>query len=298
MFSFLVAIALYFAKLPVMPPVQAAVIPSASVAPVAAPVKKDPHRLGIETSARSALVVDWRTGTALFEKNADSPQPIASITKLVTALAIVGTNPDWDEPVEILGSDLRPGGVAYLAPGDVLPRRDVFTVMLVASSNEAAVALARATGLSAEEFAARMNEQARRLSMMSARFVEPSGLDAHDVASARDIAFLVRAAMDEPLIQEAVLRPAFSFKTAAGKERTVRTTDDLLGSFLAKPPYRFLGGKTGYVDSAGYCFAAAAERGEGERVIAVALGSPAKDGRFHDVKSLIYWAFDAYRWPN
>lgn len=301
MFSFLVAIALYFAKLPTEAVAASVQVPVAVAAPVlapvsAVPVKADAKRLSLVTTSRSVLVADWETGAPLLEKNADNPQPIASITKLVTALTVIGERPDWGKVIEMSANDSRAGGVTYLAPGDRLPLKDVMSVMLVASSNEAAVAAARATGLGDEQFAARMNDTAKRLGMTNMRFVEPTGLDNRNVASARDVAFLVRAAMAEPIIREAVLRPTYAFKTEAGKGKTARNTDELLGSFLQKEPYTFLGGKTGYVEEAGYCFAAAAER-DGHRVIAVALGAPSKDQRFKDVKAMIYWAFDAYRWP-
>lgn len=300
MFSFLVAIALYFAKLPVAP-AMAATAPSAVIAPVlapatAVPVKADSKRLGLVTASRAVLVADWATGASLLEKNADNPQAIASITKLVTALTVIGEKPDWNKVIEVTGADTRAGGVTYLTPGDRLPLHDVMAVMLVASANEAAMAAAHATGLTDEQFAARMNDTARRLGMTNAHFVEPTGLDSRDVASARDVAFLIRAAMDETLIRETVLKPTHVFTTEAGKSKTARSTDELLGSFLQKPPYAFLGGKTGSLDEAGYCFAAAAER-DGHRVIAVALGAPSRDQRFQDVKAMIYWAFDAYRWP-
>jgi D-alanyl-D-alanine carboxypeptidase len=300
MFSFLVAIALYFTKLPTAP--AAASLPAVVAAPVlapasAVPVKADAKRLSLVTTSRAVLVADWATGASLLEKNADKPQAIASITKLVTALTVIGEQPDWDRVIEVTGDDMRSGGVSYLAPGDRLKLRDVMAIMLVASANEAAVAAAHATGLTDEEFATRMNDTARRLGMTNASFVEPTGLDSRDAASARDVSFLVRAALDDAMIREMVLKPTHAFKTEGGKQKTARSTDELLGTFLQKAPYTFLGGKTGYLNESGYCFAAAAER-DGHRVIAVALGAPSKDQRFDDVKAMIYWAFDAYLWPK
>ena len=306
MFSFLLAIALYLTKLPVTKPALPLPLPAAFVSPAvaadqtiaAAPVKVENSRLSVETTSRSALIVDWQTGVPLFEKNADAPQAIASITKLVTALTVMATNPDWDSVVDITAADMRDGGISYLMPGDRLPLKDVFNVMLVASSNEAAAALARSTGMSESEFASKMNDQAARLGMTNAHFVEPTGLDARDMASARDVAFLLRTALDQERIREATGLPEFTFHSLTGRTRTVRSTDDLLGSFLDKPPYSFLGGKTGFVNEAGYCFAAAAENQSGHRIIAVALGAPSKDDRFQDVKAMIYWAFDVYRWTH
>jgi D-alanyl-D-alanine endopeptidase (penicillin-binding protein 7) len=300
MFSFLLAIALYFAKLPAVPAVQAAPPPAvalASTTRATGPSKIDSRRLGVVTTSRSTLIVDWETGASLFEKNADQPQAIASITKLVTALTVIGTDLDTDSVVEILAADMRTGGVSYLAPGDRLPLGDVLQVMLVASSNEAAAAAARATGLDEPAFAARMNETASRLGMTGSSFVEPTGLDARNTATARDVAFLVRAAMANKTIHDAVLQPSFTFRTEAGRSRAVRSTDDLLGGFLGQKPYEFLGGKTGFLDEAGYCFAAAAAK-DGHRVIAVALGAPSKEQRFRDVKAMIFWAFDAYVWQR
>ncbi|MBI4458370.1 D-alanyl-D-alanine carboxypeptidase [Candidatus Uhrbacteria bacterium] len=263
-----------------------------------APVKKDPRRLGIDTSARSAVVIDWETGARLFEKNADAPAPIASISKLMTALVVLQTKTDMRGQIQILGSDDRPGGIPYVAPGEWIAVDDLFHLSLVASANNATVALARSTGLSADDFAKKMNDMAAKIGMKSARFVEPTGLDPRNEASAADVAVLVKRALSEPAIKAAVNRESYRFVAKSGREVAVRSTDQLLGSFLSKKPYTFLGGKTGYLQEAGYCLGAAAENGDGRRVVAVALGAPTIDQRFRDVKSLIFWAFDAFAWSQ
>jgi D-alanyl-D-alanine carboxypeptidase len=84
----------------------------------------------------------------------------------------------------------------------------------------------------------------------------------------------------------------------SGLPHSARSTDELLGSFLDREPYKLLGGKTGFIQEAGYCFGAAAENADGDRVIAVVLGADSKELRFQEVKSLIYWSFDAYEWPE
>jgi D-alanyl-D-alanine carboxypeptidase len=133
--------------------------------------------------------------------------------------------------------------------------------------------------------------------MTNSNFVEPSGLDPENRASARDVAALIRAALSSPTINAIVSTREYSFVAKDGRPHVVRSTDELLGSFLTRPPYEFLGGKTGYLDEAGYCFGAAARDGRGNRLIAVVLGAPSKDQRFAEVKSLMYWAFDAFEWP-
>ena len=311
MFSFIVALAMYLTASPARP---AAAIseflqPRPRPLPVAAvaaqrgdtshaPAKKDASRLGVETTARAAIAVDWKTGAPLFEKNADEPMAIASVTKLMTAIVTLASGPEWRKQVEIGGGDQRAGNVPYLIPGETVTVEDLFGMSLVASSNEATVALARSTGMAPEAFVAKMNETATKIGMTQSTFVEPTGLDGGNKASARDVALLIRTALTYPEIQAAVKRREYSFTAKSGLPHAARSTDELLGSFLDKAPYKLLGGKTGFIQEAGYCFGAAAENGDGNRVIAVVLGADSKDLRFKEVKSLIYWSFDAYEWPK
>lgn len=305
MFSWLLSLVLSMLLAPanaapqgyVPPPQARASLPVAAAKPVPFPVRKDENRLGVDTQSKAVAVVDWRSGILLFGKNDGQPQPIASITKLMTALAVLDTGLDQAKTVQVLDADTRPGGVPYVAPGDTVTVSDLMHVSLIASGNNAAAALARATGLSESEFASRMNSLAARIGMTDSRFVEPTGLDPANVSSARDVAALIRAALSSEIIRDIVTQPSFTYTTAEGRRRTVRSTDELLGTFLAKPPYAFLGGKTGYIEEAGYCFAAAAQDGAGDRIIAVVLGAPSFETRFSEVKSLLFWAFDAFKWP-
>ncbi|HTM68247.1 MAG TPA: serine hydrolase [Candidatus Binatia bacterium] len=309
MFSLLLALTMYLTFTPAKPGLSVAeyVPPRRSTLPLAAavtkpvvpvPVKKDPSRLGLETQSRSVMVADWKTGAELFEKNADAPQSLASITKLMTALVVLDQGPDWNAVVEVKPGDERPGGVPYLIPGEKVTVENLFNLSLVPSANGATVALARSTGLTSEEFVAKMNEKASQLGMTGAKFVEPTGLEADDVATARDVAILVRTALSRDEIRRTVTKSAYRFTAKTGLPHAVRSTDELLGGFLERDPYHFLGGKTGYTEEAGYCFGAAAENGDGDGVVAVVLGAPTKEARFKEVKSLMYWAFDAYAWPG
>ncbi len=314
MFSFFVAIVLYLTLLPGQTLVSAAdavraaedrLLPIAAEAHAAAatvtdasPRKKDMDRIGVETSATAAIAVDWETGTVLYAKNAYEPLPIASITKLMTALVVLEQGMDPDAELMILGSDMRVGAMPYVIPGERIRLHDVFVTALVASSNESAVALARSTGLTAEEFAARMNSLASEIGMAQARFVEPTGLDAGNVATAHDVAVLFRRALDVPEIRDAVLRKQHSFTALTGLDHVVTSTNELLGSFLSEPPYSFHGGKTGYLPAAGYCFGAAAQDPDGNRVISVVLGAATRSDRFVEAKNLLFWVFDAYEWSR
>lgn len=310
MFSLLVALTMYLTLAPshpaltaadFRPPERQATLPMAAdnehSTPADAPTKKDENRLGVETASRAVMVADWKTGASLFEKNADAPQPIASISKLVTALTVLDLRMDMDAAV-VAKADDEKGGIPYLLTGEEVTVRDLFNMMLVESSNGAAVALARASGLTTQEFAVRMNAAAEAAGMRGASFEEPTGLSANNVATAADVASLLRRALSRDEVRAAVGQRVYRLTTASGTQRAFYSTDELLGSFIDKDPYRFLGGKTGYIGEAGYCFGAAAENGDGNGVIAVVLGAPDKPTRFREVKSLMYWAFDAYAWPG
>jgi D-alanyl-D-alanine carboxypeptidase len=265
--------------------------------PSLVPQRKSTSRVGIETVSKAVAVLDWESGELMFEKNADQALPVASLTKLVTALTVLDLQPDWDQEVLIIPEDDRIGDLPVLFPGERVTVRDLFNLSLVSSSNDGTAALARATGLTADEFAARMNQTAAGIGMDNFSFVEPTGLNTENQASAIDITRLVRAALERPEIAETVLSPNYSFVSLNGNRHWVSNTDQLLDSFLTRKPFTFLGGKTGYLYEAGYCFGAAASNEAGNRVVAVVLGAPSKEERFKEVKRLLWWAFDAWEWP-
>lgn len=308
MFSLLVALTMYLTMAPAVPQVTLQDFrakPSARSLPIAAgrkvetgPIMKDKKRLGVATSARAVEVVDWKSGKPLFEKNADEALPIASITKLMTALVALSGQPDWHKVIEISGSDDRPGGIAYVAPGERVTVEQLFHLSLIASANNATIALARSTGMTESEFVAEMNAMAKAIGMRNASFADPTGLDPANAASARDVALLIKTALLRTEIREAVAQDSYRSATKAGREFAVRNTDELLSSFLNRPPYAFFGGKTGYLEEAGYCLGAAAQNSDGNRVIAVVLGTSSKEQRFREVKALLHWAFDVYEWPS
>ena len=310
MFTFLLALTIYVATAqahPAMMPVDLS-LQSRSFLPIAAnverqiasvvrvPVKKDSARIGVETSSRAAYIMDWRTGQTLMKKNADTAYPIASITKLMTALVVMDTGVSLDSSIEVLPQDMRSGGIQYVAPGEVIRVSDLLHASLIASDNGATVTLSRSTGLSEEEFVARMNSLASDLGMTETRFVEPTGLNPENVSSARDVALLVRRSLQNDFIHSIVVMGEYSFDAVSGFRHRLQSTDELLGGWVSRPPLSFLGGKTGYLEEAGYCFGAAAEDQDGNRIVTVVLGAPTKQIRFDDVGALIFWAFDAFGW--
>jgi D-alanyl-D-alanine carboxypeptidase len=172
--------------------------------------------------------------------------------------------------------------------------KDLFNAMLVASSNNSAVALARSTGFSQEEFASLMNNKALELGMNDSSFVEPTGLDPQNVSTAADIIKLAEAALDRPEITDATSQSEYTFSVLnTDRTYTLENTDRLLNSYLD-----IKSGKTGYLDEAGYCLVSNVRGSGGQEVLVAVLGSESEESRFQEVKALAQWSYDNYIWPN
>lgn len=245
-------------------------------------------------TARSAAVVDAETGALLGEKDKDGVAPIASVTKLMTALVFLDSEPAWQKEIIMEQRDNRPGGTLFVRPGERLTLYDVFMTALVGSANNAAIALTRAAGLSLEEFAGRMNDRAAAMGLFSTHFTEPTGLDAGNVSTALDLVRLGWQAFQLPRVREALTTREYVFTTVNTKMRhRIKTTNDLLLSNT--DGYMLVAAKTGFTNEAGYTFLVEAREGE-KRVIVAVLGAPTEEDRFHDADLLIRWAFQKYEW--
>lgn len=230
--------------------------------------------------ARNAILVDPATGEVLFEKNSSRSVPIASLTKLMTAMVFLEQKPDLDRSVEVTRDELAGGGHTQLRRGERAPLGDLFHMSLMCSDNVATRVLARESGLEPDAFVDRMNKKAAELGLTGTRFVEFTGLDEHNVSTASDVARLLNAAAHEPLIQEITTTRAYEFRTP-WKSHAIHNTNRLLYG-----QYDILGGKTGFILEAGYCFATWV-RSQGRDLIAVVLGAPTNATRFADAVRLI-----------
>lgn len=262
------------------------------------PQRKDADSLGIETSARAAVVVDVSSGQVLFEKDGNTAFPIASLTKLMTAMTFLDRRPNLDEVMEVLPEDLARETRPVFAPNERLTKRDMLRALLVGSVNEMGNALARGVD-DRESFVAAMNAKAKALRMPRAQFFDPTGLDSRNQASAKDVAFAMRAALMYPEIREAADQQKAEIKgKATGRTYLIKSTNLLLSSFLNKAPYHIVAGKTGSLPEAGFCMAQTTRNENGNEVIAVVLGSGNHFARFADAKALTYWAFQNFEWPK
>jgi D-alanyl-D-alanine endopeptidase (penicillin-binding protein 7) len=230
--------------------------------------------------ARNAILIDPATGEVLFEKNSSSQVPIASLTKLMTALVFLEQKPDLAREVEVTSSELFGAGHTQLRRGEVVSLGDLLHMSLMCSDNVATRVLARESGLAAPDFVARMNRKAAELGLKGSSFVEFTGLDEHNVSTAADVARMLHAAAHDSLIQSITTTREYEFRTEH-RAHAIRNTDRLLYGH-----WDVLGGKTGFIHEAGYCFATWI-RSQGRDLIAVVLGAPTNATRFADAVRLI-----------
>lgn len=258
-------------------------------------IKLNPNAPELSVMADKGTVLSASERVFFYYKNADEAQPIASITKLMTALVFLENNPGWETTYKISSSDQVSGGILNLFPGEEVKIKDIFKTSLIASDNGATLALVHATGLSEEEFVKKMNERVKKLGLSQTKFIDPVGLSDQNVSTAREVALLAKAALAREEIRQATESKEYKFYTLNGKEKKIESTDYLLFD-SAKNSFQVMGGKTGYTDKAGYCFVGRFKDESGREVISVVLNSSGKNERFKESKSLVNWVFDNYNW--
>ena len=262
------------------------------------PIKLDPNSIGVITSAVSATVVDRATGKILFEKNSSEPRSIGSLAKLMTALVFLQGNPDLDAKASLQPADLRYGGMQHIQVYDEITVRDLLHASLIGSDNSATAALVRLSGLSLGDFIARMNEKAASLGMQNTTFVDSTGLSSENRSVVHDIVKLINYTMSNNTIRTATQLPTAVFTGSSGRTYHLTSTNELLHTFINQDPYRIIGGKTGFLPEAGYCFGALISENDVHEIIVVVLGSYTKQGRFQDAKAMAAWTFKTFDWPD
>ncbi len=236
--------------------------------------------------AEAYLVQNSGTGEVLAASGEREQLPMASITKLMTALVAL-KRASLDDVATISQRTASVGeSTINLRPGERVTLRDLIRAALIQSANDAANAIAAFVGRgSVARFVELMNQRARELGLADTHFANPDGLDAPGhVSSARDVTKLARVAMHDPFIRETVRMVE---ATAAG--RRLHTWNDLLSTFP-----NLLGVKTGHTNGAGWSQVAAA-RGGGVTIYATLLGGETREGRNADLTELLLWGLSRYR---
>lgn len=232
---------------------------------------------GPEVSAQSAVVLTADTGAVLFEKDGHTPRPVASTTKIMTALLALEAAQEQGDPLVDLTQEMVAveGSSMGLQAGDSISLTGLAAGMLLASGNDAANAAALYLEGSLESFAARMNQRAAALGMEDTHFVTPSGLDGEDaqglahLSTAYDMALLARAALEDQAFRQLCSSPSLAVAFAEPVKRVTYTNHNKL---LTQYP-GCVGVKTGFTKEAGRCLVSAAER-DGALLIAVTLNAP------------------------
>lgn len=242
---------------------------------------------------RNGIIWDPAENRVLYEKNAGQSRPIASITKLMTAIVYIETNNSLTGTVTMASEDHADGVTIAVNPGDRLSVFDLYHAMLTGSANNAAKALARSTDLPLSEFVRRMNKRAHDIGLTNFNFLEPTGLDPADRASAADVAKLVQYALGRPVIRFATQRHDYTYSvTRSGGETEQRTIRNPMhiGSAVLLDEQNLLGGKTGYVNESGWCLGVVFRPANGRQYLAVTLGSD-RVNRNLDIEKMMHWAY-------
>lgn len=246
----------------------------------------------LQLGSSKALIINQATGETLYAKNTDTPTPIASVTKLMTAMVVLDAGLPMDEEISIGKEDIDTlkGTTSRLRVGTTLPRGEMLRLALMSSENRAASALARHYPGGLKAFLQHMNYKAYELGMMKTRFVDPTGLNSGNVSTAEDLAKLVRAAYEyEQIRQES---------TAASQEVEINGSRNPMrfintNSLVRKGDWVIGLSKTGYISEAGRCLVMQAEIG-GQPLIIVLLDSAGKMTRIGDANRIRKWIEQSY----
>ncbi len=234
-----------------------------------------------ENSAESIIIMDADSGTVLFENNSEEKTLIASTTKMMTALVVL-ENCSWDEEVKIKKEYTNiEGSSIYLKTGEVFTVKELLYGLMLASGNDAAVALACHTAGSIEDFAKLMNERASALGLNNTAFKNPHGLDEEGhYSTARDLAEIARAAIKNEKFREIV-----STKCIAVHERVLANHNKLLWKYDGT-----IGIKTGYTMKSGRSLVSCVER-DGTTLIIVTINDR---NDWNDHMALYDWGFENF----
>jgi D-alanyl-D-alanine endopeptidase (penicillin-binding protein 7) len=238
-----------------------------------------------DVRSEAFYVLDGSDSSVLAARHEHVPVPIASITKLMTALVVLDAGQPMDEMLTITSDDVRGavGGHSRLAPGSKLSRADLLHVALMSSENRAAHALCRSYPGGLAACVQAMNRKAAALGMTTARFVEPTGLSSSNVSSPEDLAKLVLAAAGNPTIRDYSTDAAYTFKVNR-KRLEFHNTNRL----VANPAWQVNIQKTGYIEEAGRCLVMQAVI-DGRDVVIVLLNSWGTLTRIADAKRIRTW---------
>ena len=243
---------------------------------------------GMRLYSKSALVYDVDSGEVLYALRADDRRPVASLTKVVAGLAMASESPDLEQAhcFDMAVRPSWPGARTRLRSGSCATGWDLVGAALVRSDNGAAYALADVAGLAPGLFVDRMNSVAVDLGMSQSSFAGPSGVEDDNLSTARDMTRAILAASRHPTLVPAASAPFWDLHdTGRDRSRRLLTTNKL----IKRRDTEVVAGKTGYTDTARYCFTGVFRLEDGREVAVTTLGARWSRQRWSDVRSLLRW---------
>ena len=239
----------------------------------------------LDLKSSVALVIDQDTNEVLFSKNSGAVLPIASITKLMTALVVIEAGLSLEETLVVAQDDVNAtaGSSSRLRVGTQLNRGEMLHLALMSSENRAAHVLGRTYPGGIRSFISAMNAKAQLLGMSGTRYVEPTGLSSDNQSTAQDLTRLVRAASAHPLIRDLSTSPEASVPVGA-RQMQFRNTNGL----VRNPEWEIGLQKTGYISAAGRCLVMQTQLA-GRQLIMVLLDSAGKYSRMGDAERIRKW---------
>jgi D-alanyl-D-alanine endopeptidase (penicillin-binding protein 7) len=257
----------------------------------AAPRAKTEQRVttrapSLRLGSASALVIDQTDGSLVYAKNIDAQQPIASITKLMTAMVVLDANQSLDERVMITEEDIDriKHSVSRLKVGSILTRFELLQLALMSSENRAASALGRNFPGGTKEFVTAMNAKAKEIGMTHSRFADATGLSELNVSNAADLAQLVNAAYGYDLIRQVSTAPSYIVATGTYRPTIYRNSNAL----IKNKNWEIGLSKTGFIREAGHCLVMQTQIAT-RNLIIVLLDSRGKMTRIGDANRIKKW---------
>jgi len=246
---------------------------------------------GLDLRSSSAMVVDQKTGRTLFGKNADARMPIASITKLMTAMVVLDAQLPLDEKIAISSEDRDSlkGTHSRIKVGTTLSRQLALRLALMSSENRAAAALARAYPGGFPAFVAAMNRKAESLGMSHTHFVDSTGLNSDNISTAQDLVKMVNAAHAYPLIRDMTTTGFYDVAMRGGSRRIQFKNTNML---VRNKTWEIGLSKTGFINEAGHCLVMQVNIANRPMVI-VLLDSWGKLSRIGDAQRIKKWIKEA-----
>jgi serine-type D-Ala-D-Ala endopeptidase (penicillin-binding protein 7) len=238
-----------------------------------------------DVRAAAAIIYNPETNQVLWEENSQSQRSIASITKVMTATVFLEDNPDLSQVVTVARADVFQASTTHLHANDKVTQDDLLHLLLIASDNAAARALARVSPQGSQGFIRRMNEKAAELGLESTSYADASGLLSDNVSSAYDMARLITHASQDERVSS-IMRTSEYTVYNGRRPITFRSTNHLLG----RPDVEVRAGKTGFISKAGYCLATVLRLPQGGQDVAVVVfGARSNAGRFMESRNLLNW---------